>query len=85
MSNRKRNKNHWVLSRIRPIKGDPFLFCPGEQILDKIETICFHQKKSGNDTKKLWSRFQNGIGTFVPPFLTLLTGRGTFLKESQAE
>jgi hypothetical protein len=44
---------------------------PGEQILDKTETICFQQEKFGNDTKKFWFRFQNDIGTFVLPFLTL--------------
>jgi len=50
-----------------------FLFCPGEQILDKIETICFQQEKSGNDIKTFWFRLQNDIGTFVLPFLTFRT------------
>jgi hypothetical protein len=45
-----------------------FLFCPGEQILDKIETICFQQEKSGNKAKKFWFRFLNDIGTFVLSF-----------------
>jgi hypothetical protein len=40
--------------------------------LDKIETISFQQEKFGNDTKKFWFCFQNDIGTFVLPFLTLL-------------
>jgi hypothetical protein len=48
------------------------LFCPGEQILDQIETICFQQGEFGNDTKRFWFRFQNVIGTLVLPFLTLL-------------
>jgi hypothetical protein len=42
-----------------------FLFGPGEQILDQIETICSQQDKFGNETKTFWFRFQNNIGTFV--------------------
>jgi hypothetical protein len=42
-----------------------FLFCPGELILDKIETICFQQEKFGNETNTFWFRFQNDIGKFL--------------------
>ncbi len=49
-----------------------FLFGPGEQILDQIETICSQQDKFGNDTKTFWFRFQNDVGTFVLSFLTFL-------------
>jgi hypothetical protein len=33
-----------------------FLFNPGEQTLDQIETICFQYGKFGNDTKTFWFR-----------------------------
>jgi hypothetical protein len=49
-----------------------FLFNPGEQILVLIKTICSQQDKFGNDFKTFWFRFQNDIGTFLLPFLTLL-------------
>ena len=49
-----------------------FLFNPGEQILVLIKTICSLQDKFGNDFKTFWFRFQNDIGTFLLPFLTLL-------------
>ena len=42
-----------------------FLFGPGEQILDKIETICFQEEKFGNDTKTFWFRFQNYITKYL--------------------
>ncbi len=49
-----------------------FLFGPGEQILDQIETINSQQNKFVNDTKTFWFPFQNDIGTFV---LTCVSGR----------
>jgi hypothetical protein len=55
-----------------PHRKSAFLFGPGEQILDQIETICSQQDKFGNDTKTFRFRFQNDIGTFVLSFLTLL-------------
>ncbi len=49
-------------------RNKSFLFGPGAQILDQIETICFQIDKFGNDTKTVWFRSQNDIGTFVPSF-----------------
>ncbi len=56
-----------------PHRKSTFLFCPGEKILDQIETICSQQDKFGNGTKTIWFRFQNNIGTFVLSFLTFPT------------
>jgi hypothetical protein len=53
-------------------RNSTFLFNPGEQILVLIKTICSLQDKFGNDFKTFWFRFQNGIGTFLLPFLTFL-------------
>jgi hypothetical protein len=47
------------------------LFCPGQQTLDKIETICFQQEKFGNITKTFLFLFQNDIGTFVLLFFDI--------------
>ncbi len=51
-------------------RKNTFLFSPGQQILDQIETICSQQDKFGNYTKTFWFRIQNDIGTFVLSFLT---------------
>ncbi len=52
-----------------------FPFNPGERVLVLIITICSLQDKFGNDFKTFWFRFQNDIGTFLLPFLTLLLPR----------
>jgi hypothetical protein len=53
-----------------PHRKRSFLFGPGEQILDHIETIRYQQDKIGNDTKTFRFCFQNDIGTFVLSFIT---------------
>ncbi len=56
-----------------PHQKRSFLFGPGEQILDQIETIYSQQDKFENYTKTFWFRFQNNFGMFVLLFLTLLS------------
>ncbi len=58
-----------------PRRKSTFLFGPGEQILDQIETICSQQDKFRNTIKLFWFRFQNHIRTFVLSFLTFLERR----------
>ncbi len=55
------------MSKNLPHQKSTFLFGPGEQILDKVETICSQQDKFGNDfvSETISERL-----TF--PFLTLL-------------
>ncbi len=51
-----------------------FLFCPGEQILDKTETICLQQEKFGNDTKKFWFRFSKRYRNVCPSVFDVTNG-----------
>jgi hypothetical protein len=74
-SNRNETKMSEFVPQSFPAK-EIISICPGEQILDQIETICSQQDKFRNDTKTFWFRFQNDIGTFVLPFLTLLPRGG---------
>ncbi len=57
-----------------PHRKSTFPFDPGERILVLIKTIRSLQDKFGNDSTTFWFRFQNDIGMFLLPFLTLLGG-----------